>query len=137
MSAMRCMIGMKAVERDCRKSRGWTRIKKKTWIIRRARGAFVSFHVKHLQSGFLSSPRVRFHLYSIEPAQSSGGVCPVRCHLRMVAVLAVGLIAYTALIQAFHLMNQASDRSLYSGIAVIFGLILLVPVVVREIWRRL
>jgi heme/copper-type cytochrome/quinol oxidase subunit 4 len=55
----------------------------------------------------------------------------------MVAVLGVGLIAYAALIQAFHLMNQASDRSLYSGIAVIFGLILLVPVVVREIWRRL
>jgi hypothetical protein len=61
----------------------------------------------------------------------------VRCHVRMVAVLGVGLIAYAALIQAFHLMNQASDRSLYSGIAVIFGLILLVPVVVREIWRRL
>jgi len=55
----------------------------------------------------------------------------------MVRVLAVGLIAYAALIQALHLMNQASDRSLYSGIAVIFGLILLVPVVVREIWRRL
>jgi hypothetical protein len=55
----------------------------------------------------------------------------------MVAVLAVGLIAYAALIQAFHLMNQASDRALYSGISVIFGLILLVPLVVREIWRRL
>jgi hypothetical protein len=61
----------------------------------------------------------------------------VRWHLRMVAVLAVGLIAYAALIQAFHWMNQASDRALYSGIAVIFGLILLVPFVVREIWRRL
>jgi heme/copper-type cytochrome/quinol oxidase subunit 4 len=61
----------------------------------------------------------------------------VRCHLRMVAVLAVGLIAYAALLQAFHLMNQASDRALYSGISVIFGLILLIPVVVREIWRRL
>ncbi len=61
----------------------------------------------------------------------------MRCHLRMVAVLAIGLIAYATLIQAFHLMNQASDRSLYGGIAVIFDLILLVPVVVREIWRRL
>jgi heme/copper-type cytochrome/quinol oxidase subunit 4 len=61
----------------------------------------------------------------------------VRCHLRMVVLLAVGLIAYAALIQAFHLMNQASDRALYSGISVIFGLILLIPVVVREIWRRL
>lgn len=61
----------------------------------------------------------------------------MRWHLRMVAVLAVGLIAYAALMQAFHLMNQASDRALYSGIAVILGLILFVPFVVREIWRRL
>jgi len=55
----------------------------------------------------------------------------------MVAFLAVGLIAYGALIQAFHLMNQASDQAWYGGIAVIFGLILLVPVIVREIWRKL
>ena len=61
----------------------------------------------------------------------------MRCHLRMVAVLAVGLIAYGALIQAFHLMNQPSDRGWYGGIAVIIGLILFVPLVVREIWRRL
>jgi heme/copper-type cytochrome/quinol oxidase subunit 4 len=61
----------------------------------------------------------------------------VRCHLRMVAVLAVGLIAYGALIQAFHLMNQASDQAWYGGIALIFGLILLVPLIVREIWRKL
>jgi len=55
----------------------------------------------------------------------------------MVAVLAVGLFAYGVLIQAFHMMNQASDRAWYGGIAVIFGLIVLVPVIVREIWRRL
>ncbi|HEY6338176.1 MAG TPA: hypothetical protein VIW68_06760 [Candidatus Sulfotelmatobacter sp.] len=61
----------------------------------------------------------------------------MRWHWRMVAVLAVGLIAYGALIQAFHLMNQPSDRGWYGGIALIFGLILLVPVVVRELWRRL
>jgi heme/copper-type cytochrome/quinol oxidase subunit 4 len=55
----------------------------------------------------------------------------------MVAVLAVGLIAYGVLIHAFHLMNEASDRAWYGGIAVILGLLLLVPVIVREIWRRL
>jgi heme/copper-type cytochrome/quinol oxidase subunit 4 len=68
---------------------------------------------------------------------SPGGVCPVRCHLRVVAVLAVALISYGALIQAFHLLNRASDQAWYSGIAVIFGLIFLVPVIVREIWRKL
>jgi heme/copper-type cytochrome/quinol oxidase subunit 4 len=55
----------------------------------------------------------------------------------MVAVLAVGIVAYGVLIFAFRLMNQASDRGWYSGIAVIFGLLLFVPVIVREIWRRL
>jgi heme/copper-type cytochrome/quinol oxidase subunit 4 len=61
----------------------------------------------------------------------------MRLHLRMVAVLAVGVIAYVVLIFAFHLMNRASDRAWYGGIAVIFGLLLFVPVIVREIWRRL
>ena len=61
----------------------------------------------------------------------------MRCHLRLVAVLAVAVIAYGVLIQAFRLMNQASDRAWYSGIAVIFILLLFVPVVVRAIWRRL
>ena len=55
----------------------------------------------------------------------------------MVAVLAVATVAYGVLIFAFRLMNQASDRAWYSGIAVIFGLLLFVPVIVREIWRRL
>jgi heme/copper-type cytochrome/quinol oxidase subunit 4 len=54
----------------------------------------------------------------------------------MVAILAVGVVAYVLLIRAFSLMNQASDRSLYSGIALIFGLLLLVPFAVRAIWRQ-
>jgi heme/copper-type cytochrome/quinol oxidase subunit 4 len=61
----------------------------------------------------------------------------MRSHVRLVATLAVGLIAYGVLIHAFHFMNQPSDRGWYGGIAMIFGLILLVPVIVREIWRRL
>lgn len=61
----------------------------------------------------------------------------MRHHLRMVAVLAVGFAAYGVLIRAFHWMSEPSDRAWYSGIAVVFGLILLVPIVVREVWRRL
>jgi len=61
----------------------------------------------------------------------------MRVHLRMVAVLAVGVVAYGVLIYAFRLMNEASDRAWYGGIAVIFALLLLVPAIVREIWRRL
>ena len=61
----------------------------------------------------------------------------MRSHVRMVAVLAVALIAYGVLIHAFRLMNQPSDQAWYGGIALILGLLLLVPMVVREIWRRL
>jgi heme/copper-type cytochrome/quinol oxidase subunit 4 len=55
----------------------------------------------------------------------------------MVAVLAVCLVAYGVLIHGFHLMSEASDQAWYGGIAVIFCLLLLVPVIVREIWRKL
>ncbi len=61
----------------------------------------------------------------------------MRIHLRIVAVLAVSLIAYAVLIHAFHLLNQPSDRGWYGGIAVIFALILLFPIAVRAIWRVL
>ena len=61
----------------------------------------------------------------------------MRCHLRVVAVLVVSLIAYGVLIRAFHLLNEASDRAWFGGIAVIVGLVLFVPVIVRVIWRAL
>jgi hypothetical protein len=61
----------------------------------------------------------------------------MRCHLRSVAILAVGLVAYAVLIQALRWMSQASDRAWYGGIAVIFCLLLFVPLVVRAIWRTL
>jgi hypothetical protein len=61
----------------------------------------------------------------------------MRFHLRFIAILGVGLVTYAVLIQAFRLISTPSDRALYSGIAIILGLALLVPVVVRTIWRRL
>jgi len=61
----------------------------------------------------------------------------MRHHLRFIAILAVALIAYGVLIRALHWMSQPSDRAWYSGIAVILCLLLLVPIAVREIWRRL
>jgi hypothetical protein len=54
-----------------------------------------------------------------------------------VCSLAVLLLAYGLLIEAFHLMNQPSDRTLLGGIAMILGLILAVPMVVHVIWSRL
>jgi len=61
----------------------------------------------------------------------------MRNHLRFFAMLVVGLAAYVVLLHSFRLMNEASDRSLYGGIAEILGVILFVPLVVRAIWRKL
>jgi hypothetical protein len=60
----------------------------------------------------------------------------MRLHLRLVAILVVGVIAYGVLVQAFRLISAPSDRALYGGIAVLFALLLAVPAVVREIWRK-
>ena len=56
--------------------------------------------------------------------------------IRVVLTLAVLLVAYGLLIEAFHLMNLPSDRTFYGGVAMILGLVLLVPMVVSLIWRK-
>ena len=61
----------------------------------------------------------------------------MRNYLRLVAVVLVALAAYVVLIHAFHLMNEASDRALYGGIAEILAVVLLVPAIVRALWRKL
>lgn len=55
---------------------------------------------------------------------------------RSVFTLAILLLAYGLLTEAFHLMNQPSDRSLMGGIAMILGLALAVPMVVHTIWSK-
>jgi hypothetical protein len=59
----------------------------------------------------------------------------MKYYVRMVAVLAIGLIAYGVLIRAFHLMSEPNDRAFYGGIVVILALLLLAPAIVRAIWR--
>ena len=61
----------------------------------------------------------------------------MRHHLRLVAVLAVCLFAYGMLLLAFHFLNQPRDSAVAVGLALIFALLLLVPITVRTIWRRL
>ncbi len=57
--------------------------------------------------------------------------------LRSVFILAVLLLAFGLLTEAFHLMNQPSDRAFLGGMAMILGLALAVPMVVHLIWRKL
>ncbi len=55
---------------------------------------------------------------------------------RYASTPAVVLVAYALMLWGFRLMNLPSDRSLYSGLAVVLLLVVLVPVAARAIWRR-
>jgi len=61
----------------------------------------------------------------------------MRHHLRLVAIIALALVTYAVLIQAFRLMSRPSDTSLYAGVGMVLALLLLFPLLVREIWRKL
>ena len=61
----------------------------------------------------------------------------MRHHFRLVAILAVCLVAYGVLLAAFHWMNQPRDIAVVGGIAVILALLVVVPLAVRTIWRTL
>jgi len=56
---------------------------------------------------------------------------------RSVFSVAILLLAFGLLTEAFHLMNQPSDRALMGGIAMILGLVLAVPMVLHTLWRRI
>ena len=61
----------------------------------------------------------------------------MRHHFRLVAILSVCLLAYGVLLVAFHWINQPRDGAVLAGIGLILALFLIVPLVIRTIWRRL
>ena len=61
----------------------------------------------------------------------------MRHHFRVVAILAVCLVAYGALLLAFRWINEPRDAAVIGGVGLILGLLLIVPLIVRGIWRRL
>jgi hypothetical protein len=61
----------------------------------------------------------------------------MRHHFRVVAILAVCLAAYGALLVAFHWINQPRDGAVLAGLTLILALLFIVPLVVRTIWRNL
>jgi hypothetical protein len=61
----------------------------------------------------------------------------MRHHFRVVAILVVCLVAYGALLLAFRWINAPRDAAVIGGLSLILALLLMVPLIVREIWRRL
>lgn len=61
----------------------------------------------------------------------------MRHHLRLMSTLAVCVVAYSVLLAAFHLLNAPRNAAVIEGLILIFILLVIVPVVVSTIWRRL
>ena len=61
----------------------------------------------------------------------------MRHHFRVVTILVVCLLAYGALLVAFHWINQPRDSAVLGGIGLILALLLVVPFAIRGIWRNL
>ena len=50
--------------------------------------------------------------------------------------VAVVLVAYGLMVEAFHLMNLPSNRTFFGGAAMVAGLALGVPLLLHLVWRR-
>ena len=61
----------------------------------------------------------------------------MRHHFRLVAILAVCLVAYGALIVAFRWISEPRDSAVLGGLGLILAWLLIVPIVARTIWRNL
>ena len=61
----------------------------------------------------------------------------MRHHFRLMATLALCIVAYGVLLGAFRLLNAPRTGEVFWGVAVIFALLAVVPVVLTTIWRRL
>jgi hypothetical protein len=60
----------------------------------------------------------------------------VKHHIRLWATLAVCVAAFAPLLLAFRLLNRPSDLSVVAGIVVLLALLLIVPLAVRTVWRK-
>ena len=55
---------------------------------------------------------------------------------RGVFTAAILLVVYGLLVEALHLMNLPSDKSLLGGIAMVLGLFIATPMILHMIWSK-
>jgi hypothetical protein len=46
------------------------------------------------------------------------------------------ILGYECMVEAFHLLNQPSDRAVYAGMAIVVLLVVLLPVCLLRLWRK-
>jgi hypothetical protein len=45
------------------------------------------------------------------------------------------IIGYDCMVEAFHLLNEPSDRAVYKGMAILASLCIFQPLVLWQLWR--
>ena len=56
--------------------------------------------------------------------------------IRSTLSIAILLVAYGLMVEAFHLMNLPNNETFFGGSAMIVGLALGVPLLLHLVWRR-
>jgi len=46
------------------------------------------------------------------------------------------ILGYECMVEAFHLLNEPSDRAVFTGMAILVLLCIFSPVVLWRLWRR-
>ena len=46
------------------------------------------------------------------------------------------IVGYECMVEAFHMLNEPSDRAVYTGMAVLALLCILLPLVLWQLWRK-
>jgi hypothetical protein len=56
--------------------------------------------------------------------------------LQILLSLFVLIVGYDCMVEAFHLLNEPSDRAVYKGMAILALLFIFLPLVLLKLWRR-
>jgi hypothetical protein len=60
----------------------------------------------------------------------------VKTTFRILISLFILIVGYECMVEAFHLLNEPSDRAVYQGMAILGLLCVLLPLVMWQLWRR-
>ena len=55
---------------------------------------------------------------------------------RVLLSVFVLIIGYECMVEAFHMLNEPSDRAVYMGMAILVLLCILLPTILWQLWRK-
>lgn len=56
--------------------------------------------------------------------------------IQILVSIFVLIIGYECMVEAFHMLNEPSDRAVYMGMAILALLCILLPTVLWQLWRK-